>query len=81
SLASAARGLGAMSMVWGNIARSSLWLVAVTLAAGRRDWLSPVRLELARVRKILRFSWPLAVASACNFASRAWDQAIVSSCQ
>lgn len=79
SLGLAMRGIGALSIVWGNVVRAAVWFAIVTFVADRRDWLSPAPFERARAKRILSFAWPLAIASACNFASRAWDQEIVSS--
>lgn len=45
------------------VANASFWLLQIVLAA-RRGWLVPGRAEWSLVARLLRLSWPLALASA-----------------
>jgi PST family polysaccharide transporter len=78
SVALAAFGWGAMALVAGNIARSVVRAAVFIGAAERRDWLEPCRLSLARTRELLAFGVPLAIGALCGFASRRWDNLLVS---
>src|SRR5262249_41196013 len=55
SLALAARGVGAMSIAWANLARAALRVAAIVPAVSWRDWLEPHRLRMAALRPIIRY--------------------------
>jgi lipopolysaccharide exporter len=78
SVAMASVGAGAMAIVWGCIARSTLRLLAVVPAVERRDWLEPNRLRLSTVRRILGYGVSVSVANVATFGMRRWDNLLVS---
>ncbi len=78
SVALAAMGFGGAAIVWGNVARAGLRLVAFVASVSPKEWLEPARLTLKQTRELLEFGVPLALGAACNFASRRWDQLLVS---
>jgi PST family polysaccharide transporter len=78
SVALAALGWGGAALVWGNVARSGLRLVAFVASVPRRDWLEPCRLTLRQTRELLAFGVPIALGALCAFASRRWDNLLVS---
>jgi PST family polysaccharide transporter len=79
SVALAALGWGGMAIVMGNLARSVLRTVVFVLAVERRDWLEPTRPNLAVSRGMFAFGLPLSGAALAAFASRRWDNLLVSS--
>lgn len=74
----AALGHGGDAIVYGNIARTgvaaAIFLVSVTPGA----WLTPTRLSKEQIRHIFRFGTPISVGAALGFASRRWDNLLVS---
>lgn len=78
SVALAAFGLGGMSIVIANVARSAVRFVALAASVPRADWLQPSPLSLPIVRAMFRFGVPTSVGTAAGFASRRVDNAIVS---
>jgi PST family polysaccharide transporter len=74
----AATGWGASAIVMGNVVRSLMRLAALLPAVNRRDWLQPCRLSVRKTREMLAFGVPIALASLCSFASRRWDNLLVS---
>ena len=78
SVVLAATGWGGMSIVLGNIARSSTRALIMISAAERRDWLAPTRLRIATLLEIWRFSGPIGIAALAAFACRRWDNLLVS---
>jgi lipopolysaccharide exporter len=68
---------GATAIVFGNIGRSLLVLVAF-LAASERRWLRPARLSWPVSVSMLRYSVPLAAANMMDFASSKWDNLLIS---
>jgi len=77
-IALAASGAGAMAIVLGNVARSLVRATVFISAADSRDWLEPCRLSFAKVQEMLRFGVPIALGALCSFASRRWDNLLVS---
>lgn len=71
-------GFGAAALVWGNIVRSALRLVLAAGAMGWRAWLAPHRLSLAMLRDLFAFGVPVAVGALASFATRRWDNLLVS---
>lgn len=78
SLILAARGVGAMAIAWGNLARSAIRFAAVVPAVGWREWIEPHRLRLATLTKIVGYGVNVSVASIATFAMRRWDNLLVS---
>ncbi len=78
SVGLAALGYGAFAIVWGNVARSSVRLVAFAASVPVREWLEPCRLTLRQTRELMAFGIPVALGSLCAFASRRWDNLLVS---
>lgn len=78
SVVLAVRGWGGMSIVVGNVVRSALLLLLLARAANPAEWLKPKPLHWARMREILVFGVPLAAAIVSTFASRRFDNFLVS---
>lgn len=74
----AAVGWGAMAIVVGNIARSFVRLVFAAAAVDRRDWLDFQRFSIGKTRPLFAFGLPISAAALCGFASRRWDNLLVS---
>jgi lipopolysaccharide exporter len=74
----AATGWGAASIVVGNLARSLVRIVIFVASVDRRDWLEPCRLSIQKTREMLTFGLPIAFGALCAFASRRWDNLLVS---
>lgn len=78
SVALAAAGWGALSLVLGNVARSFVRLVWFASVVERRDWLEPSRFSLRQTRELLAFGVPMSAGALCAFAARRWDNLLVS---
>jgi PST family polysaccharide transporter len=78
SILTAWRGWGGMSIVWGNIARSSIRFVVTASYVSWRDWCEVTRLRWATFREMVRFGVPVAVGSLATFGVRRWDNLVVS---
>jgi lipopolysaccharide exporter len=63
----------------GNLVRSALRSSVFVLAVQRRDWLEPGRPTLEVTRRMFAFGLPLSAAALAAFASRRWDNLLVSS--
>jgi lipopolysaccharide exporter len=74
----AAEGGGGAAIVAGNVARSLVRSGAFILAAKWRDWLEPCRLSLRATRDLFAFGLPMSLGALCAFASRRWDNLLVS---
>jgi len=74
----AATGWGPASIVVGNVARSLVRAVVFVAAVDRRDWLEPCRLSIEKTRELLAFGLPISLGALCGFASRRWDNLLVS---
>jgi len=74
----AALGWGAMAVVAGNVARSALRGTLFLFAVKRRDWLEPGSLSRDKTRTLFAFGVPMALGASCQFASRRWDNLLVS---
>jgi lipopolysaccharide exporter len=79
SIALAARGWGGQAIVAANVARSGLRSLALVAAVDWRDWIEPHRLDREATGKLFAFSLPLSVGVVFGFASRYWDNLVVSS--
>jgi PST family polysaccharide transporter len=78
SVIAAWKGAGGWSIVWGNVARSFVRMVIVLRPVPWRDWLEPHRLTKDVIVTILTFGGVATVGIAANFASRRWDNLLVS---
>lgn len=74
----AALGWGGAAIVMGNVARSSVRATCFVVAVKLRDWLEPSRLSLDVTRKLFAFGVPMSLGALCSFASRRWDNLLVS---
>jgi PST family polysaccharide transporter len=74
----AAQGWGGLSIVFGNIARSLTRAVIMCSAVEAREWLALARIRWESIRVIWKFSGPLWIGSLAAFASRRWDNLLVS---
>jgi lipopolysaccharide exporter len=78
SIASAVLGLGALSIVLGNVGRSLVRLCVYVASVDRRDWLSPCPINREETRALLAFGVPMSLGALCEFATRRWDNLLVS---
>jgi PST family polysaccharide transporter len=78
SLILAWRGLGAMSIAWAYLARSTLRFVTITPAVSWREWLEPHRLHRATFTKIVDSGVKISIAGVASFLMRRWDNLLVS---
>jgi lipopolysaccharide exporter len=69
---------GGMAIVWANIARSGLRTLMYMRSVDFREWLTPARLSLAKYKKILSYSVPIAAGAVASYASRRWDNLTIS---
>jgi PST family polysaccharide transporter len=73
----AARGHGAWSVAYGNIAQYTLVTVIIFGAIGLRGWTSPQPWSWGRVRDMMYFGAPLAVEGVLHMGARYWDNVMV----
>ncbi len=78
SITTAALGMGGMAIVLGNIGRSVARLIIFASSVERRAWLEPCALSRAQTRDLLAFGVPMALGALCEFATRRWDNLLVS---
>jgi lipopolysaccharide exporter len=78
SISGAALGLGGAALVLGNVMRSLIRLSMYVLSVSWRDWLSRCRLNRQETRELLAFGVPMSLGALCEFASRRWDNLLVS---
>lgn len=78
SLTSAVLGLGGAAIVLGNVMRSLVRLAVYVLSVDWRDWLSRCRINLQQTRQLLAFGVPMSLGALCEFATRRWDNLLVS---
>lgn len=74
----AAAGWGATAIVMGNVGRSLLRAACFTFAVELKDWFDPCPLSLKTTRELLAFGVPLSLGGLFAFASRRWDNLLVS---
>ena len=74
----AALGYGGAAIVLANVVRSVLRAMCFVFAVDRRDWAEPSRLSLRQTRELLGFGVPMSLGALCAFASRRWDNLLVS---
>lgn len=78
SITAAAAGMGGLAIVLGNVARSFVRLVAFCASVERRAWLERGPIETKQTRELLAFGVPMALGALCEFATRRWDNLLVS---
>lgn len=78
SVLTAALGLGGMSIVLGNLARSGVRAVGMVGSVERKDWLLFSRIQIDKIRRITSYGFAVTVSGLANFASRKWDNLLVS---
>lgn len=78
SITAAALGFGGAAIVVGNVARSAIRLTLFAQSVATSAWLSPSRLDPKQVRELLAFGVPMSLSGLCEFASRRWDNLLVS---
>jgi len=71
------KGYGGMSVVWGNLIQSTVWVLILANAAGLRTWLTPTPLRRQRFRDMIRFGFPLGVEAVAHNASRYCDNLLM----
>jgi lipopolysaccharide exporter len=79
SLVTAMLGWGGMSVVAGNLARSSVKAVGTIASVDRRDWLEVSPLRRESLVGMIKFGAPLAVGYIAAYAASKWDNLLVSS--
>ena len=78
SVGFAAAGFGGGAIVLGNVGRSLVKSAGFALLVELRDWLRPTRPSRGTVRELFAFGVPMSLAALCAFASRRWDNLLVS---
>lgn len=78
SISLAALGFGGAAIVAGNVARSLVRLIINVASVERRAWLEPSPLDRRQTRELLAFGVPMALGALCEFATRRWDNLLVS---
>ncbi len=78
SVSLAMLGWGGAAVVWGNIVRSVLRTVILCVTVERAEWLTPSKLTKETTRSLLAFGLPFSVSATASFASRRWDNLVVS---
>lgn len=69
---------GGMSIVWGNVARSTLRAAVIFKVNGRAGWLEPVPLRRDVTRQIFGFGLRLTLGNWASFLARRWDNMLTS---
>ncbi|MDQ3337677.1 MAG: oligosaccharide flippase family protein [Myxococcota bacterium] len=70
----AAAGYGGMSIVIGNIVQSCVCVAILIRAAGLREWATPMKLRMERIKHMLSYGLPLGIQGIASQASRYWDR-------
>jgi len=78
SLVLVMRGHGGMAIVWGNVARTGLRAVVIFGAVAWRDWVDVGPITAQTTREIFAFGLPLTPGAIAGFASRRWDNLLMS---
>jgi lipopolysaccharide exporter len=71
-------GYGSESIVYANIAQSTVVALILISAAGLREWTTPTRLQWSRIKDITKFGLPLAGETIAHNAARYWDNLLMS---
>jgi lipopolysaccharide exporter len=72
------RRTGGMSIVWGNVARSTWRAAVIFKVSGRTGWLEPVPIRRDITRQIFGFGLRLALGNWAGFLARRWDNLLTS---
>lgn len=78
AVATARAGAGGFAIVWGNLARSTVQLVAEAPAVSWRDWCEPTALHAGTLRTLISYGTWSSIGSLAVVASRRWDNLLVS---
>jgi PST family polysaccharide transporter len=78
SIGSAALGLGGWAIVLGNIARSLVRLCIYVSSVEPGAWLTRCPINWRETRELLAFGVPMSLGALCEFATRRWDNLLVS---
>jgi PST family polysaccharide transporter len=73
----AARGHGAWSVAYGNVAQYSVMTLIILANVGVKPWTTPTPWSWSRVRDMMRFGGPLLVEGVLNMGSRYWDAVMI----
>jgi PST family polysaccharide transporter len=79
SLSTAYLGWGAMAVVAGNFARTGVRAIGLATQVSWREWAQPTRLRGSVFRDISAFGSVIYLGALAVFASRRWDNLVVSS--
>ena len=71
------QGYGAMSVVYGNIARSAIKLLSLLASSDWREWAKPTRLQVKTMRELIPYGSVVTIVSVAEFGSRRWDNLLV----
>jgi PST family polysaccharide transporter len=69
--------LAGMAIVVGNIARSTVNCSLILLAANRREWLAPAKIDWETTARLFRYCTPILIGNLAEFASMKWDNMLV----
>jgi lipopolysaccharide exporter len=78
SVVLAMTGMGGMAIVWGNVARSVIYMAVMCGNSDRNEWLKPSPLRRDVMKPVFAFGLPLAVGAWASFAARRWDNLVMS---
>jgi lipopolysaccharide exporter len=71
-------GWGGMAIIIGNIARSTIRAGILCTVVDRRDWFEPSPITRKSSSELFVFGVPLSIGSLSSYASRKWDNLLVS---
>ena len=73
SLSFAMGGWGGFSLVFGGLARDLAICLLVLSQVPWREWLSPCRLQLGRIKSLLAYGLPFSASASLDVVARKWD--------
>ena len=71
------RGHGAMSVVYGNVARSAIKLLSLLATSDWREWAMPTRLQRKTLKQLIPYGSVVTIVSVAEFGARKWDNLLV----
>jgi lipopolysaccharide exporter len=77
SLGFAWKGHGAMSVVYGNVARSLVRFGVMMAMSDWREWATPAPIDRSIMRKLVSFGSVVSIESIAEFGSRRWDNLLI----
>jgi PST family polysaccharide transporter len=77
AVGAAFHGHGAMSIVYGNVARSLVRLSSLLLTSSWREWAQPTRLQAGTMRNLLSYGTAVAVKAIAELGTRRWGNLFV----